>query len=76
MTSATGITAAPHDRASSTAVQFLGCKAPSTASVRAPEIQELDVNPVIVRTSSAWAADVRVRIDRSRPAKAGRRVVY
>jgi acyl-CoA synthetase (NDP forming) len=42
----------------------------------APEIQELDVNPVIVLTSGAWAADVRVRIDRSRPTKAGRRVVY
>ncbi len=42
----------------------------------APEIQELDLNPVIVLTSGAWAADVRLRIDHSPPTKAGRRVDY
>ena len=29
----------------------------------APEIQELDLNPVIVRTAGACVADVRVRVD-------------
>ena len=42
----------------------------------APEIQELDVNPVIVLKSGAWAADVRVRIDEPVQSKSGRRVDY
>ncbi|MEO7273020.1 MAG: acetate--CoA ligase family protein, partial [Vicinamibacterales bacterium] len=42
----------------------------------APEIQELDVNPVIVLASGACAADVRVRIDRPAPTRSGRRVDY
>ena len=48
----------------------------STLLTLAPEIQELDVNPVIVLTAGAWAADVRVRIDHAPPTKAGRRVDY
>jgi acetyl coenzyme A synthetase (ADP forming)-like protein len=42
----------------------------------APEIQELDVNPVIVLKSGAWAADVRVRIDHPVQTRSGRRVDY
>ena len=42
----------------------------------APEVHEIDLNPVIVRESAASVADVRVRIgDRTRP-RAGRRVEY
>src|SRR6185503_12744154 len=42
----------------------------------APEVHELDLNPVIVTESTACVADVRVRIgDRARP-RAGRRVEY
>lgn len=42
----------------------------------APEIQELDLNPVIVLSAGARVADVRVRIDPSPPVKRGRRVEY
>jgi acyl-CoA synthetase (NDP forming) len=42
----------------------------------APEIQELDLNPVIVLAAGACVADVRLRIDASRPSKRGRRVEY
>jgi acetyl coenzyme A synthetase (ADP forming)-like protein len=42
----------------------------------APEIQELDLNPVIVLSSGARVADVRVRIDATTPPKRGRRVEY
>ena len=42
----------------------------------APEIQELDLNPVIVLGSGAWAADVRVRIDRQARPLSNRRVEY
>lgn len=42
----------------------------------APEIQELDLNPVIVLSSGAVAADWRVRIDRTRVPRSGRRVEY
>jgi acetyl-CoA synthetase (ADP-forming) len=42
----------------------------------APEIQELDLNPVIVLPSGARVADVRVRLDAATPAKRGRRVEY
>ena len=42
----------------------------------APEIQELDLNPVIVLASGARAADVRVRIDRQARPRSGRRVEY
>ena len=42
----------------------------------APEIQELDFNPVIVHTSGAHVADVRVRIERRGMERSGRRVEY
>jgi hypothetical protein len=42
----------------------------------APEIQELDLNPVIVLATGARVADVRVRLDAATPAKRGRRVEY
>jgi len=42
----------------------------------APEIHELDLNPVIVLASGARVADVRVRIEASRPSTRGRRVEY
>jgi acetyl coenzyme A synthetase (ADP forming)-like protein len=42
----------------------------------APEIQELDLNPVIVLPSGARVADVRVRLDAAAPPKRGRRVEY
>jgi acyl-CoA synthetase (NDP forming) len=42
----------------------------------APEIQELDLNPVIVLAAGARVADVRVRLDAALPAKRGRRVEY
>ena len=38
-----------------------------------PEIQELDLNPVMVLPSGAMAADVRIRVGRRSPAPAGRR---
>jgi acetyl coenzyme A synthetase (ADP forming)-like protein len=42
----------------------------------APEIQELDLNPVIVLSSGAYVADVRLRIEGGRPRRSGRRVEY
>ena len=42
----------------------------------APEIQELDLNPVIVLGAGARVADVRVRIAASSPSARGRRVEY
>jgi acetyl coenzyme A synthetase (ADP forming)-like protein len=42
----------------------------------APEIQELDLNPVIVLAAGARVADVRVRVDATAPPKRGRRVEY
>jgi hypothetical protein len=42
----------------------------------APEIQELDLNPVIVGTAGACVADARVRIEQQRPLKQDRRVAY
>jgi acyl-CoA synthetase (NDP forming) len=42
----------------------------------APEIQELDLNPVIVLPDNARVADVRLRIDSVSPVKHGRRVEY
>jgi acetate---CoA ligase (ADP-forming) len=42
----------------------------------APEIQELDLNPVIVGPSGAVVADARIRIDRHQPPRRGRRVEY
>jgi acyl-CoA synthetase (NDP forming) len=42
----------------------------------APEIQELDLNPLIVLTSGARVADVRVRLDAAAPPRRGRRVEY
>jgi hypothetical protein len=42
----------------------------------APEIQELDVNPVIVLRAGARVADVRLRVDSATPVKRGRRVEY
>jgi acetyl coenzyme A synthetase (ADP forming)-like protein len=42
----------------------------------APEIQELDLNPVIVLSTGARVADVRLRIDEARRPKRGRRVEY
>jgi len=42
----------------------------------APEIQELDLNPVIVLPIGARVADVRVRVDQTAPPRHGRRVEY
>jgi acetyl coenzyme A synthetase (ADP forming)-like protein len=42
----------------------------------APEIQELDLNPVIVLSAGARVADVRLRLDATPPAARGRRVEY
>jgi acyl-CoA synthetase (NDP forming) len=42
----------------------------------APEIQELDLNPVIVLPSGARVADARVRIESSTMTRRGRRVEY
>jgi acyl-CoA synthetase (NDP forming) len=41
-----------------------------------PEIQEMDLNPVMVLPSGALAADVRVRIGPRSPGPKGRRVSY
>ena len=42
----------------------------------APEIQELDLNPVMVTASGACVADARVRIEHPRPQARNRRVAY
>jgi len=42
----------------------------------APEIQELDLNPVIVLSSGAQVADARVRLEPLTHAKRSRRVEY
>jgi acyl-CoA synthetase (NDP forming) len=42
----------------------------------APEIHELDLNPVIVLTSGARVADVRVRVGAAVAGNRGRRVEY
>jgi acyl-CoA synthetase (NDP forming) len=42
----------------------------------APEIQELDLNPVIVLGSGARVADARVRLEPATRARRGRRVEY
>lgn len=42
----------------------------------APEIQELDLNPVKVLETGVCAVDARVRVDRERPRTGTRRVVY
>jgi acyl-CoA synthetase (NDP forming) len=42
----------------------------------APEVQELDLNPVIVLPVGACVADVRLRLDATTPPKRGRRVEY
>ena len=42
----------------------------------APEIQELDLNPVMVTASGACVADARVRIEHPRPQGKYRRVAY
>jgi acyl-CoA synthetase (NDP forming) len=42
----------------------------------APEVQELDLNPVIVLTEGAQVADVRLRIGATAPPARGRRVEY
>ena len=42
----------------------------------APEIQELDLNPVMVTASGAWVADARIRIEHRRPQGNYRRVAY
>ena len=42
----------------------------------APEIQELDLNPVMVTASGACVADARVRIEHPRPQGKNRRVAY
>jgi acetate---CoA ligase (ADP-forming) len=42
----------------------------------APEIQELDLNPVMVLASGACVADVRVRVETGRPPRSGRRIDY
>jgi acyl-CoA synthetase (NDP forming) len=42
----------------------------------APEIQELDLNPVIVLPTAARVADARIRIASTHPLRSGRRVEY
>jgi len=41
-----------------------------------PDIQELDLNPVMALPSGALAADVRIRVGRRPPPAAGRRIHY
>jgi acyl-CoA synthetase (NDP forming) len=41
-----------------------------------PEIQEMDLNPVMVLSSGAVVVDARVRVGSKAPAPAGRRVRY
>jgi acetate---CoA ligase (ADP-forming) len=41
-----------------------------------PEIQELDLNPIKVLETGVCVVDARVRVERSRPQRATRRVVY
>ena len=48
----------------------------STLVSEAPEIQELDLNPVMVLASGVRVADARIRIDRAAPPRQGRRVEY
>jgi len=48
----------------------------STLVSEAPEIQELDLNPVMVLPSGVRVADARIRIDRAAPPRQGRRVEY
>jgi acyl-CoA synthetase (NDP forming) len=42
----------------------------------APEVQELDLNPLKVLETGVCAVDARVRVDRERPGTGARRVVY
>ena len=42
----------------------------------APEIQELDLNPVIVLPTGACVADVRIRLGGATPSRRGRRIEY
>jgi acyl-CoA synthetase (NDP forming) len=42
----------------------------------APEIQELDVNPLTVHEQGATAIDVRIRVAAAPPAPTGRHVEY
>jgi hypothetical protein len=42
----------------------------------APEIQELDLNPVIVLPSGARVADARIRVESTHHIHRGRRVEY
>jgi acyl-CoA synthetase (NDP forming) len=42
----------------------------------APEIQELDLNPVMVLATGAVVADARIRVDGHAPPRRGRRVEY
>ena len=42
----------------------------------APEIQDLDLNPIVVLPTSACVADVRVRLQGGTPPRAGRRIQY
>ena len=48
----------------------------STLLSIAPEIQELDLNPLKVLETGVCAVDARVRVERERPRTAARRVVY
>jgi acyl-CoA synthetase (NDP forming) len=41
-----------------------------------PDIQELDLNPVMALPAGAVAADVRIRVGRRAPGPAGRRIRY
>ncbi len=41
-----------------------------------PEIEELDINPIVVRPSGAQALDVRVRVEKIRSKPLARRVTY
>ena len=41
-----------------------------------PEIQELDLNPVMVLPTGACVADVRIRLDPAVPSRRGRRIEY
>ena len=52
------------------------CESPRW-STAAPEIQELDLNPVMVLSSGACVADVRLRVEAATPAaaRAARRVL-
>ena len=48
----------------------------SALAIAAPDIAEMDINPLVVRPDGATAVDVRIRVERRKAAAATRRIVY